>query len=110
MAFKRIKNYPQTSRKPDLVLKFEAGDYNDSLKHYISATEWAIETKQYSVKTLCGIINRPSHPESPSDSLFVPKELVNDPQWAISVDFYFTDEETLIWVKGLDIPEGAAWQ
>lgn len=96
---------PAGHQKPDLVLEFTKGDYNHSLQCYERAKHWVVETGQAFREDMCGIINRPSHPQSSSDDRIAPFHLLADKNWTVRVEFFTTTEEVFDWLKSLNLPE-----
>ena len=93
-----------------LVLEFSPGDYEHSVKCYFAAKQWALDSGQCFNPKLDAIIHSPSHPDCPAESRIVPQELINRPGWTLRVEIACVDQETLDWLLGLDLPEGAHWK
>ncbi|HEX9959842.1 MAG TPA: hypothetical protein VGB00_02850 [Pyrinomonadaceae bacterium] len=56
---------------------------------------------------MCGIINRPEHPQSPADEKIAPFELHDDKNWTVRVELFTTTKEVFNWLRSLDIPDGS---
>ncbi len=96
--------------QPDAILIIFKGNYQHALECYFEAQSWILETGQSERKDIFGVINRPSHPHSPSESKTCPADLLDDPEWSLSVDIFCADKSALDWVKSLDIPNNSALQ
>jgi hypothetical protein len=107
MGIRTISNNPKYLKAPDAKLTFSEGNYNRALFSYMEAIEWVQITGQANRKDMCGVINRPAHPESPAEIILVPKELLDEENWTLTVNIFCDTPEALEFLKSLDIPDNS---